>query len=158
MENPKDKPNEIKTMKRKRTDMQTLHGKLCVALYEKLGGQVLPVMEEIYGQYGFEVGLGLKEKWEPRDLAEAAKAFVEMCNSNGLPSKVEVQDSVAYWTGYCCPFGIENTHRPVCEALMAMDRELFRAVLGVAKGKMEFTIDKCLADGDDCCKGVFRLL
>jgi len=37
--------NEIKAMKRKRTDMQNLKGKLCVVFHEKLGGQVLPVME-----------------------------------------------------------------------------------------------------------------
>jgi hypothetical protein len=145
-------------MNNKRTDMQKLQGKLCVTLYEKLGDQVLPVLEEIYGQYGFEVGLGLKEKWRPGGLDEAAKAFVEMCNVNGLPSEVEMQDGVGYWTGYRCPFGIENTYRPVCEALMAMDRELFRAVLGVDKGRMEFTIDKCLAAGDECCEGIFRLL
>ncbi len=46
--------NEIKAMKRKRTDMQTLHGKLCVALYEKLGGQVLPVMEEFQRSPSFK--------------------------------------------------------------------------------------------------------
>jgi len=145
-------------MNNQRTDMQILQGKLCVALYEKLGDQVLPVIEEVFGQYGFEVGLGLKEKWKPGGLAEAIKAFVEMCNVNGLPSEVEMRDGVAHWTGYRCPFGIQNTYRPVCNALMAMDRELSRAVLGVDEGQMEFSIDKCLAAGDDCCQGIFRLL
>lgn len=148
----------MKTINKERANMQTLQGRLCVALYERLGIPVLPVIEEIYGEYGFEVGLGLKEKWKPSGLAEAIKAFVEMCNVNGLPSEVEMRDGMAHWTGYRCPFGIENTHRPVCEALMAMDREMFRAVLDVDKGRMEFTIDKCLAAGDDCCKGIFRLL
>jgi len=138
--------------------MQNLQGKMCVAMYEGLGPQVLPIIEKVYGEYGFEVGLGLKEKWKPGGLDEAIKAFVRMCNDNGLPSEVEMRDGVASWTGYRCPFGIENTHRPVCEALMAMDRELFRAVLGLDSGRMEFTIDKCLAAGDECCKGIFRLL
>ena len=153
-----NKTMENNIMKDQRMDIQKLQGKLCVALYEKLGDQVLPVMEEIYGQYGFEVGLGLKEKWKPTCLEDAARAFVEMCNHNGLPSKVEMQNGVCYWTGYSCPFGIENTYRGVCEALMAMDRELFRAVLHVGKGRMVFTIDKCLVVGDECCRGIFRLL
>ena len=46
---------------KERTNMQTLQGKLCVALYENLGDVVLPVIKEIYGEYGFEVGRGLKK-------------------------------------------------------------------------------------------------
>ena len=144
--------------KKGRTTMQILQGKLCVAMYEELGDQVLPVIGKVYGEYGYEVGLGLKEKWKPAGLDEAIRAFVRMCNENGLPSEVEMRDGVAFWTGYRCPFGIENSHRAVCEALMAMDRELFRAVLGVDEGRMEFTIDQCLAAGDECCRGIFRLL
>jgi len=143
---------------KERTNMQILQGKLCVALYENLGDAVLPVIKEIYGEYGFEVGTGLRKKWKPKSLAEAAKAFVDMTNDAGLPSSLEMRDGIAYWTGYRCPFGIENTYRPVCEALMEMDGEIFCAVLGVERDRMEFTVEKSLAAGDDCCKGVFRLL
>lgn len=143
---------------KERTNMQMLQGKLCVALYENLGDAVLSVIKEIYGEYGFEVGMGLRKKWKPKSLSEAAKAFVDMTNNAGLPSSIEMRDGIAYWTGYRCPFGIENTHRQVCEALMEMDREIFCAVLGVERGGMEFTIKKSLAAGDECCQGVFRLL
>ena len=143
---------------KERTNMQVLQGKLCVALYENLGDAVLPVIKEIYGEYGFEVGMGLRKKWKPRGLAEAAKAFVDMTNDAGLPSSIEMRDDTAYWKGYRCPFGIENTYRPVCEALMEMDREIFCAVLGVKRDRMEFTIEKSLAAGDDSCMGFFRLL
>jgi len=138
--------------------MQTLQGKLCVALYENLGDAVLPVIKKIYGEYGYEVGMGLKEKWKPRNLAEAGEAFVEMTNSAGLPSGIKMRDGMAYWTGYKCPFGIENTYRIVCEALMEMDRQIFCALLGVEEPAMEFTVEKSLAAGDECCQGVFRLL
>ncbi|MFO7601406.1 MAG: hypothetical protein R6X27_16605 [Candidatus Desulfacyla sp.] len=143
---------------KERTNMQTLHGKLCVAIYENLGDAVLPVIKKIYGEYGFEVGTGLKRKWKPADLIAAGEAFVDMTNKTGLPSKIEMRDGIAYWTGYRCPFGIENTYRTVCEALMEMDRQIFCALLGVERDRLEFTIQKSLAAGDDCCQGIFRLL
>jgi len=143
---------------KERTNMQTLHGRLCVAIYKNLGDAVLPVIKEIYGGYGFEVGTGLKKKWNPTNLGAAGEAFVDMTNKAGLPSSIEMRDGIAYWTGYRCPFGIENTYRAVCEALMEMDRQIFCALLGVDRDRMEFTIEKSLADGDDCCQGIFRLL
>ena len=81
----------IKEMNEKRIGLQTLQGKLCVALYEKAGDAGLNAIEEIYGDYGYEVGLGLKEKWQPRDLLEASRQFEKMTNEADLPSKVEVK-------------------------------------------------------------------
>ena len=146
------------TRNNERTNMQTLQGKLCVALYENLGDVVLPVIKEIYGEYGFEVGRGLKKKWKPNNLIAAGEAFVDMTSKAGLPSTIEMRDGIAYWTGHRCPFGIENTYRAVCEALMEMDRQIFCALLGVETDILEFTIEKSLAIGDDCCQGRVRLL
>ncbi len=143
---------------KERTSMQTLQGKLCVALYEKLGDMVLPVIKDTYGTYGFEVGTGLKKKWKPKDLIEAGEAFVDMTNKAGLPSKIETRDGTACWTGYRCPFGIENSYRAVCDVLMEMDRLIFCALLDVERDRLEFTIEKSLAAGDECCQGVVRLL
>ncbi len=149
---------EMNEMNEKRIDSQTLQGKLCVALYEKTGDAGLRIIEEIYGEYGYEVGLGLKEKWKPGDLAEASREFEKMTNEAGLPSKVEVRDNEAYWTAHRCPFGLQNTYRPVCKAVMAMDREIFRALLGIEKGEIEIEIEKTVADGDDFCVGIVRVL
>jgi predicted hydrocarbon binding protein len=152
------KGSEIKGMNEKRIDMQTLQGKLCVALYEEIGDACLRIIEEIYSEYGYEVGLGLRKKWKPRDLAEASEEFEKMTNEAGLPSKVEVRDNEAHWTAHRCPFGLQNTYRPVCKAVMAMDREIFRALLGIEKGKIEIEIEKTVADGDDFCVGIVRVL
>jgi hypothetical protein len=138
--------------------MQTLQGKLCVALYETLGDMVLPVIRKTYGEYGFEVGTGLKKKWQPNDLTAAGEAFVDMTNKAGLPSTIEIRNGIATWTGYRCPFGIENTYGPVCEALMEMDRQIFCALLSVERDKLAFTIEKSLAKGDACCQGTVRVL
>ena len=150
--------SEINEINEKRIDMQTLQGKLCVALYEKAGDAGLAIIRGTYSQYGYEVGLGLKKKWEPKDLFEASKQFENMTNEANLPSKVEVRGNEAYWTASRCPFGLQNTHRPVCEAVMAMDREIFRALLGLEQGDIEIEIQKTVAAGDDHCVGIVRLL
>ncbi len=43
---------EMKTINKERANMQTLQGRLCVGLYERLGDPGLPGIEEIYGEDG----------------------------------------------------------------------------------------------------------
>ncbi len=150
--------SNVNEMNEKRIDLQTLQGKLCVALYEEAGDAGLRIIEEIYGEYGYEVGTGLREKWAPGDLFEASKQFEKMTNEADLPSKVEVKGNEAHWTAYRCPFSLQNTYRQVCKAAMAMDREIFRALLGLEKGQIEIEIQKTVADGDDFCLGIVRVL
>jgi hypothetical protein len=85
--------------------------------------------------------------------------FVDMTNKAGLPSRIEMRDGITYWTEEChCPFGIENTYRTVGKTLMEIARQILFALLEVERDRLEFTIEKSLAVGDDCCQGVFRLL
>jgi predicted hydrocarbon binding protein len=144
-------------MTAKRTTMQSVQGKLAVALYEKFGDEVLPVLRKIYFDFGYEIGLGLKEKWQPKNHAEAARAFIEMTNANGYPSSVVIEDGVARFEGHACPFELQNTYRPVCEALMAMDDGIFAALLDLEESPLEGRIEQCLAAGDECCRGWFRI-
>ncbi len=141
-----------------RMSTQTLQGKLSVALYEKAGDAGLKIIEEIYSEYGYQVGLGLKEKWNPQGFVDASKKFSKMTNGAGYPSEVEVQGNEAIWQAYRCPFEIGNTFRPVCEALMAMDVGIFRGLLGLEKDQIELIIEKSVAGGDDFCRGIIRLL
>ena len=150
--------NKINEINEKRIDLQTLQGKLCVALYEKAGEAGLAEIRQIYGQYGYEVGLGLRKKWAPKDLLEASKQFEKMTNEADLPSRVEVKGDEALWTAERCPFNLKNTYRQVCEAVMAMDREIFRALLDLKEGEIEIEIKKTVAAGDDFCVGIVRLL
>jgi hypothetical protein len=150
--------NRINEINEKRIDLQTLQGKLCVALYEKAGEAGLAEIRQIYGQYGYEVGLGLRKKWAPKDLLEASKQFEKMTNEASLPSRVEVKGNEALWTAERCPFNLKNTYRQVCEAVMAMDREIFRALLDLKEGEIEIEIKKTVAAGDDFCVGIVRLL
>jgi predicted hydrocarbon binding protein len=138
--------------------MQTVAGKLCVRLYQEFGDAVLPIIREVYGAYGQELGQAFGAKWKVKTLEEAAQAFVALCNEQGLPSSYQLFGDRVTVTGHKCPFGLDNTYRPVCEALMEMDRQMLRAILGAEENCLEMAIEKCLADGDSCCQGSFRLL
>lgn len=141
----------------RRTTMQTLHGKMCARLYEEFGDRALDVIREVYGSYGFEIGAGLQRKWRPENLKDAASIFFMLCEKAGLPYHYELKEETLLWDGYKCPFGLEDTSRPVCEAMMRMDVEMLRALMGLEKGQVELTIEKTLAAGDEYCRGSLRV-
>lgn len=143
---------------KKRMNMQSLHGKLCVSFYEQFGEAGLPTITETYGEFGYELGCGLKKKWNPESFEAAGTAFMKMCNDAGLPATIRFEGNTAHWEGSKCPFGLENTHRTVCEAMMAMDLEMLRALIGTEKGKLLMYIEKTLAAGDPVCKGTYTLI
>lgn len=143
---------------KKRLNMQSLHGKHCVFLYEHFGEACLPIIAKTYGEYGYELGCGLKKKWKPKDFEAIGKAFMDMCNEAGLPTTVRVEGNTAYWEGKKCPFGLEKTNRKVCEAMMQMDLELMRALTGVEKNEIIMSIDQTVAAGDPICKGTYVLI
>jgi hypothetical protein len=138
--------------------MQSLHGKLCVSLYEEFGDACLPIIAKTYAEYGYDLGCGLRNKWKPKDFETIGIHFMDMCNAAGLPTSVQVEGNTAYWEGRKCPFGLENTHREVCEAMMSMDLEMMRALTGVEKGQLTMSIEQSIADGDPICKGTYILL
>jgi hypothetical protein len=41
--------------------------------------------------------------------------------------------------------------------MIAMDVEMFRALMRLEKGGAGLTIEKTLAAGDDCCQGTLRV-
>ena len=135
---------------KRRTNMQSLHGKLCVSLYQQLGEAVLPTFVETYGEYGREIGSGLKKKWNPDGFESAMTSFIKMCNDGGMPSDICVTGKTAQITGTFCPFGLENTDYKICEALMSMDLEMLKILTG--KENLGLRIEKTLAAGDDECR------
>ncbi len=140
----------------KKTTMQSLHGKLCVSMYEKFGHECLSGIEKTYGDYGRELGSGLKKKRNPESFQAAGEVFFRMCNAAGLPASIRFEGNTGHWEGKKCPFGLEDTHRSVCEAMMAMDLEMMRALAGTEKINMH--IEKTLAAGDPICMGTYTLM
>jgi hypothetical protein len=135
---------------KRRTNMQSLHGKLCASLYRQFGESVLPTIQVTYGEYGREIGSGLKKKWNPDSFEAVMTSFIKMCNDGGMPADVLIEGNIAHVKGTLCPFGLENTDYKVCEAMMAMDLEMLRVLTG--EEKLRLRIEKTLAAGDSECK------
>lgn len=122
-------------------------GLLIKAVYEKYGQEVLPLIEDVLGRQGRALGLKAKSKLPDNRLSAIAAAFAK----NFDPSTVDVvalADDFFHIRGKKCPFGLENTSRELCEAVMAIDREYF---LAATDGRTLLTIMNTRAAGDESC-------
>jgi predicted ArsR family transcriptional regulator len=126
-------------------------GLLIRAFYDKCGDEILPVIDDILGRQGRALGLRAKSKLPDSCLSTVAVHFIK----NFDPKTVEVisvSDEKFHILGTKCPFGLENTSRRLCEAVMAIDRELFSAA---TEGKTKMEITKTRAAGDPVCNTIF---
>jgi len=126
-------------------------GLLIKAFYEKCGDEILPVIDDILGRQGRSLGLKVRSKLPDCRLSTVAAAFIK----NFDPKTVEVvsiSDKKFHIRGTKCPFGLENTTRQLCEAVMAIERELF-SVATFGNTTMEITHTR--AAGDPVCNTIF---
>jgi predicted ArsR family transcriptional regulator len=126
-------------------------GLLIKAFYEKCGDEILPVIDDILGRQGRTLGLKVRSKLPDCRLSTVAAAFMK----NFDPKTVEVvsiSDKKFHIRGTKCPFGLENTTRQLCEAVMAIDRELFSVA---TDGNTTMEITHTRAAGDSVCNTIF---
>ncbi len=128
-------------------------GLLIKAFYEKYGNEILPIVDEILGMQGRALGLRIKKKLPDSRLTTIGKAFAQ----NFDPESTEVvtlKENEFHIRGTNCPFGLENTSRKLCEAVMAIDREYF---LAATDGKTKLKIVRTRAEGDSVCDTVYTI-
>ncbi len=128
-------------------------GLLIKAFYEKCGDAILPVINNILGRQGCALGLKVKGKLTDCNLSTVAKAFTKNFDPATI-NVVSVSDDKFQIQGTICPFGLENTSRQLCEAVMAIDREYFFAA---TDGKTTLEIIKTRADGDPICDTLYTI-
>ena len=128
-------------------------GLLIKAFYEKYGDDILPIVDDILGLQGCSLGLRVKKKLSDNRLSTVAGAFSENFDQNSA-EVVVLSDEKFHIRGKKCPFGIENTSRKLCEAVMAIDREYFSAATG---GKTKLTILQTRAAGDPLCDTIYTV-
>lgn len=127
-------------------------GLLIKAFHARYGDEILPVIDDILGRQGRALGLKAKSKLPDCLLSTVGAAFAK----NFDPSTVNViarSDEMFHIQGSVCPFGLENTSRNLCEAVMAIDREYFSAA---TDGNTTLEILKTRAAGDPICDTVYR--
>ena len=143
-------------MSRKTTDplpknATEAQGLLIKAFHEKCGDEILPVIESILGRQGRALGLKVKRKLLDCHLSTIAAVFTENFDPTTV-NVVSISDEKFHIQGTKCPFGLENTSRQLCEAVMAIDREYFSAA---TDGKTTLDIIKTRAAGDPICDTLY---
>lgn len=129
-------------------------GFLIKAFFNKYKEEILPIIDEILGLQGHALGLKIKEKLSDNKLSTVAKAFVKNFESSFV-KVISISDKKFHIQGTKCPFGLENTSRELCEAVMAIDREYF---FTATDGKTKLQILKTVAEGDSFCDTIYTIV
>ncbi len=128
-------------------------GLLIKAVYKKFGAEVLPIIKDVCRKQGKSLGLKLKKKIPNNNLSTVAKAFSKSFDQNFV-NVISLSDEKFQIHGTKCPFGLENTSRALCEAVMAIDHEYFREAVS---DKIKLKILKTVAAGDPYCDTVYEI-
>jgi len=122
-------------------------------VYKKFGVEVLPIIKDVCRKQGKSLGLKVKKKLPNNNLTSVAKAFSKSFDQN-LVKIISISDEKFQIHGTKCPFGLENTSRELCEAVMAIDHEYFREAVS---DKIELKIFKTVAAGDPYCDTIYEI-
>ena len=128
-------------------------GMLIKRFYWKFGKEALNIIKEICGRQGRSLGLRIKKKLPDNKLSTVAKAFSQSYDPNNV-KVISISDEKFQIQGTKCPFGLENTSKELCEAVMEIDYEYFRTAVS---DKIKLKIVKTVADGDSCCDTIYEL-
>ncbi|MFX1388513.1 MAG: L-2-amino-thiazoline-4-carboxylic acid hydrolase [Promethearchaeota archaeon] len=128
-------------------------GLLIKAIYEKFGDEALPIIKDVCKKQGKSLGLKIKKKVSNNNLSTVAQAFAKSFDQNFV-EVVSISDKKFQIRGTRCPFGLENTSRELCEAVMVIDHEYFREAV---KGDVKLKIVKTIAAGDSYCDTIYEL-
>jgi hypothetical protein len=111
------------------------------------------VIQDICTRQGCSLGKKIKRKLPDNRLSTVATTFAKSFDPN-LVKVVSVSDSNFHIQGTKCPFGLENTSRELCEAVMSIDHEYFRTALS---GDIRMVITKTMAAGDSFCETIYDI-
>ncbi len=128
-------------------------GILIKEFYKKFGKEALSIIESVCGRQGRALGLKVMKKLPNNKLTTVARAFSKSFDPNFVKI-ISVSDERFQIQGTMCPFGLENTSRALCEAVMAIDHEYFREAVS---DKIELEILKTVAAGDSHCDTIYTL-
>ena len=126
-------------------------GLLIKAFHEKFGAASLPLIEDILGRQGRALGLKARSKLPDGCLSSIGRAFAKNFDP-AMITIVTLSDEMFRIQGNACPFGLENTSRELCEAVMAIDREYF---FSATDGRTTLKILQTRAAGDPICDTVY---
>ncbi len=128
-------------------------GLLIKAIYKKYGKDVLPIIRDVLKRQGRALGLKIKKKLPNNNLSTVASAFSKSFDPASV-KVVSISDQKFHIQETKCPFGLENTSRELCEAVMEIDREYF---FEATDGKTKLEILKTVAEGAPLCDTIYTV-
>lgn len=138
----------------KPTNHMEVQGELCKLFYHQFGDEALPIIEAVFGAWGQHLGAAMRSKMSGSGLKAAAEIFSRSAaNREPAPEMIELSDDRMEMKVFSCPYRLNGVGRPLCDAMTAMDRAMFVAVVG---GEIEAEYIQVLAAGDECCHLVIR--
>jgi len=128
-------------------------GMLIKAFYQRFGKEALPIIKKICAKQGRSLGLKIKKKLPDSKLSTVGRAFSQSYDPDDV-KVVSISDKKFQIQGIKCPFGLENTSRELCEAVMEIDHEYFRTAVSE---HITLKIIKTVAAGDSHCDTIYQL-
>ncbi|MFX1299176.1 MAG: hypothetical protein ACFFD2_30485 [Promethearchaeota archaeon] len=126
-------------------------GLLIKGFYKKFGKEALPIIRDVLRRQGRALGLKVKKKLPDNRLSTIAGAFTKSFDSKYV-HVVSISDEKFHIQGTKCPFGLENTSRELCEAVMEIDQEYF---FSATDGRTRLELLKTVAAGDPLCDTIY---
>jgi len=132
--------------------MYSTLGALSKEFYDKFGDEALPIISKVSEESGGKSGMMMQGMLKSKDMESVAELF-KMWEMMGMELEVmDISEDTLSFKSPKCILGVENTSRELCEALMNSDRAMMSALLDK---KVNISIPKSLAEGDDYCEVVF---
>ena len=134
------------------TSHTEVEGELCKRFYNKFGQEALPIIEDVFREWGTVLGEKRKAKMPKVDLRAAIEAyFGPALNREPKPKIIEPCEGRIELHNFVCPYCLNGAGRELCQAMMAMDRAMLETLLG---DEIDYEVPKTVADGDEYCLGV----
>jgi hypothetical protein len=130
-------------------------GELAKELYKKYGEEVFPVLRPVLRDYGFNMGVRLRQKLADLSFSNRVIAWMEPGIKAGVAEILEKGDASVKIKGSFCPLNLRGSGRTVCENLMAIDEGLISALAD--DREIHLLIEKTLAQGDPYCMVTFSI-
>ena len=124
-------------------------------IYRKYGDEVLPIIAEVCHKLGVAVGNQMRKNLDSFDLKSVGNAFFEGAKRRKSPATIlEVTEKRLRGKNERCALGLAGAGRPLCEAMMNMDKGIFESATGE---EIDLSILKTVAAGDEYCDVMFAL-
>nr|HID57627.1 hypothetical protein [Desulfobacterales bacterium] len=133
-----------------------VEGLLCKNFYKRFGKAVLPMIEEVFRQWGRVLGERMKKKLGDVDFKTAVLTYIKPATKREPKAEIiEATEKRVELKVYACPYILNGQGQELCEAMMAMDREIINAII---KDEVRLELPKTLAKGDDYCHAILTRL